>query len=225
VFFAPSTGGGRGVPAPNGPFKDGYVLPATDPTDQVPLLVGMVADENGAAGGANAPTMATFKAAADRMYADKAAAFLALYPVSSDADVPTMQKAAARDRTRVSLDLWAGDQLQASKRLYTYYFDRAMPWPAHPEYGAHHTSDVPYAFHNVDKVNRPSTDVDARISDMMSSYWVNFAKTGDPNGAGLPKWPAYDATSHQTMEIGERMGPMPTAGGPKLEFLLAALKK
>jgi carboxylesterase type B len=59
----------------------------------------------------------------------------------------------------------------------------------------------------------------------VSSYWTNFAKTGDPNGNGLPPWPQYRADNHVTMELGERLGPMPIAEGQKLEFFLDTLKK
>jgi carboxylesterase type B len=58
----------------------------------------------------------------------------------------------------------------------------------------------------------------------VSSYWTNFAKTGDPNGKGLPTWPAYRAGGHETMELGERMGPMPVAARAKLAFYLANIK-
>src|SRR5262245_7187091 len=134
-FFSAS--GGRGGPSvPNSPFRDGWVLPATDPTDQVPLMLGFVADDIGLGGGFGTakPTVATFESEAQRLYGDRSAAFLKLYPVSSDADVASAQKSAARDRARVSMNLWATEQMKASKRVYTYYFDRVLPWPAHPEF-------------------------------------------------------------------------------------------
>ena len=63
------------------------------------------------------------------------------------------------------------------------------------------------------------------MSDTVSSYWTNFAKTGDPNGAGLPSWAAYSADSHKTMQLGVRTGVMDTAEAAKLDFLLGALQK
>ena len=151
--------GGRGGPAlPNGPLRDGWVVPATDPADQVPLMVGFVADDIGIGGGlgpASKPSVANFENEAQRLYGDKSAAFLKLYPVTSDAEVAAVQRSAARDRARVSVDLWAAEQMKASKRVYTYYFDRVLPWPAHPEFGAFHTSEVPYVFQTIDKLDRP----------------------------------------------------------------------
>ncbi len=226
-FFGSS--GGRGaVTVPNGPFKDGWVLPTTDPSDQVPLIVGFVADDlgvSGAGGPAQTPSIPTYQSNAQRSYADRADEFLKLYPVSSDADVTAAQKSAGRDRVRVSMDLWAAEQLKASKRIYTYFFNHVLPWPAHPEFGAFHTSEVPYIFETLSKIDRPWEAADKQLSDTVSSYWTNFAKKGDPNGPGLPPWPAYSPTAHQTMELGTRTGAMSVAEGAKLEFFLAALKK
>jgi carboxylesterase type B len=67
--------------------------------------------------------------------------------------------------------------------------------------------------------------VDKKVSDAMSSYWVNFAAKGDPNGAGLSTWPPYNSTAHKTMELGAQMGAMSVADPSKLEFFLRVLKK
>ena len=109
--------------------------------------------------------------------------------------------------------------------MYTYFFDRAIPWPAHPEFGAFHTSDVPYIFQTIHKLDRPWTPVDEHVSDIVSSYWVNFASSGEPSGKGLPEWSTYSAGEHKTMELGEKMGPMPVADAARLKFQIAYLTK
>jgi para-nitrobenzyl esterase len=228
TFFA-QTGGRGGPGTPNGPFTDGWVLTGTDPGEQVPLMLGFVADDigvgGGGAGAAPKPSVATYQSDAQRIYGEQADAFLKLYPVSADAEVVAVQKQAGRDRARVSIDLWAGNQEKASKRIYTYFFDRVIPWPAHPEFGAFHTSEVPYVFETIGRLDRPWEPIDRTVSDTVSSYWTNFAKKGDPNGPSLPQWPAYSSSSHSTMQLGSRFGEMKVADPAKLEFFLSYLKK
>jgi para-nitrobenzyl esterase len=228
TFFTP-TGGRGGTPAPNGVVRDGWVLTDTAPAEQAPLMVGFVADDIGVDGagfsaGAQ-PGLATYQSDVQRIYGDQAAAFMKLYPAASDSDVRVAQKSAARDRIRVSIDLWAAEQARTSKRLYTYYFDRAIPWPAHPEFGAFHTSEVPYVFNTIARIDRPWEPVDKTVADAVSSYWANFARKGDPNGPGLPRWAAYDAHTHMTMQLGPRTGAMRVAEPEKLQFFLAQMKK
>jgi len=228
AFFTPS-GGRGGTPAPNGIVKDGWVLTDTEPAEQVPLMLGFVADDIGvSAGGAGAgakPAAATYQADGQRLYGEQAATFVKLYPASTDSDVAAALKAAARDRIRVSMDLWAAEQASKSKRLYTYYFDRVLPWPAHPEFGAFHTSEVPYVFNTLAKLDRPWEATDRTVAAAVSSYWTNFARKGDPNGSGLPRWPAYEPGTHLTMQLGAHMGAMSVAAPEKLQFFLAQMKK
>ena len=210
-------------------MRDGWVLTDTAPAEQVPVMVGFVADDIGVGGAGSAagakPGVATYKSDAERIYGDQAAAFMKLYPAASDTDVPVAQKSAARDRIRVSVDLWAAEQARSSKRLYTYYFDRVIPWPAHPEFGAFHTSEVPYVFNTIARIDRPWEPVDKTVAEAMSSYWANFARKADPNGPGLPRWAAYDPNTHMTMQIGPRTGAMRVAEPDKLQFFLAQLRK
>jgi para-nitrobenzyl esterase len=226
-FFEPSTSGG-GTRLPNGPFNDGWVLTASVPSEQVPLMVGLVADDIGVSGGAGPGSKADvegYQADARRIYGEQADAFLKLYPAAADADVIGARKAAGRDRARVSMDLWADGQSRASKRIFTYFFDRVIPWPAHPEFGAFHTSEVPYVFETINRLDRPWEPVDHKLAETVSSYWANFGRTGDPNGAGLPPWLAYSSKSRTTMELGPRVGAMSVADPPKFEFFLNQLKK
>ena len=75
--------------------------------------------------------------------------------------------------------------------------------PGQPSRGATHTADLAYMFDNPPP-NVTWTDVDKQLADTMSSYWVNFAATGNPNGKGLPEWPAYKAkTGEKNMVLGD----------------------
>jgi para-nitrobenzyl esterase len=105
-----------------------------------------------------------------------------------------------------------------SLALVCLYFDRAIPWPAHPEFGAFHTGAIPYTFGNLDKLDRPWEPVDRQISKMMMAYWKNMAAKGDPNGGSLPKWPAVHPSKPEVMQLGTKSGPIPPAGNAGLEF-------
>ena len=73
---------------------------------------------------------------------------------------------------------------------------------------------------------RDFTDADRKIAGMMSSYWANFIRTGDPNGKGLPHWPATAEKPGTTMELGDRNAPIPVAGSKeKLELMETILRR
>jgi para-nitrobenzyl esterase len=227
-FFKSAPGSKGAPPGAGGPVTDGWVLTQEHPMHEVPLLVGMVAGDAAFASGFGppvAPTLANYTADAQKTYDDRTATFLKLYPAEKDADVAAAKKASQEDRARVSIDVWCESQVKRSGKVYTYFFDHAIPWPAHPEFGAFHSSEVPYIFETLKLMDRPWQPEDFKLSEMMASYWSNFAKTGDPNGSGLPRWPIYEPDSHTTMELGEHVGPIPEAEPAKVEFFLGYLKK
>jgi len=215
-------------PSEGGPVTDGWVLTADPPGQQVPLIVGMVSGDAAFASGFAppvAPTVANYTSFAQKTYGGLAPTFLKLYPADQDEEVAAAKGASQIDRSRVSINIWCETQIKRSEKLYTYFFDRPIPWPAHPEFGAFHTSEVPYIFETLRRLDRPWQPIDFELSEVMSSYWSNFAKFGDPNGAGLAEWPAYDSASHITMELGAHVGPIPQADRARLSFWLAFLKK
>jgi para-nitrobenzyl esterase len=105
---------------------------------------------------------------------------------------------------------WARATDNVSSDAFVYYFTRVPPIENSEYLGAYHSSDVPYAFQNIDP---EFGKVDQAVSDVMSDYWVNFAKTGDPNGTGLPKWEPYNSDAEPYMELGET----PSAGNHLLK--------
>jgi para-nitrobenzyl esterase len=89
---------------------------------------------------------------------------------------------------------------------YAYLFNRAVPWPEHPEFGAFHAGDLPYVFDNLRLLDRPWTEVDRTLAAATASYWINFAATGDPNGPGLPRWNPYQPGSRSFMVLDDNIG-------------------
>jgi para-nitrobenzyl esterase len=209
-----------------GPIVDGWLLPADaaeifskGKQNDVPTLTGLTADEGSASPTYGKLKVDEFKKQAGQRFGESAGAFLKLYPSEDDAQSGLSQKQSARDQGTVSMYLWAANRAKTAKTsAYTYYFSRGIPWPEQPQYAAFHTSEVPYVFGNLKLLNRPWTAVDRRLSSLMSAYWVNFVTTGDPNGKGLPRWPAFEPNSRSTMELGEKCAPRPVADDARFAF-------
>ena len=85
---------------------------------------------------------------------------------------------------------------------------------------APHASDIEFVFQVLSSRNLPWRTEDREVSDLMASYWTNFAKTGDPNGPGLPRWPAYTARDgYEVMHLRAKPAVMPDQNRARYEFL------
>ena len=157
---------------------------------QIPIISGWVTGDGDFLGG-NEMTVEKYKEEAIANYGDKAASFLALFPADTNEDVKKMKsKLGMLNFAGVPSHLLANYNTQSS---YLYQFGHVPPEKKDfPNYGAFHTSEVPYALHTLHTWNRDWQPSDKTIEDVLSSYWVNFAKTGNPNGDNLPIWNTYD---------------------------------
>jgi len=91
---------------------------------------------------------------------------------------------------------------RATDRVFFYRFARVRPGGA--KLAAYHGAEIPYVFATADAW-LPGDATDAALSDLMQSYWVRFAKTGDPNGEGLPAWPVFDPEGEDHQLLGDEV--------------------
>jgi para-nitrobenzyl esterase len=220
-----------GAPYRWGTVIDNYALVAGEADafaagkhNDVPVLTGTNRDESGAVPQPTT-TAAAFQKQLEQRYADRAGDVLKLYPAATDDEAKTTQNASARDIARVTTSIWVAARAKTAKsNTFTYFWDHTLPGPDAAQYGAFHTSEVPYVMNTLAFSDRPFTADDTRIADMMSSYWANFAAAGDPNGKGLPHWPSFAEKPDQTMNVGDAFAPIPLAGSAdKLRLLQAIL--
>jgi para-nitrobenzyl esterase len=203
------------------PAIDGWVLPlsigdtyARGLQQDLPVLTGFNRDEMGAVPQPKT-TLAALQANAQRDYGPLAPELLRLYPAGNDAQAGEAQNDFSRDRNRTTSYLWAAAWKQkARSNVYTYFWTHAPPGPQ----GAAHGVEIRYAFDSLALFDLPWTAQDRRVADLTSSYWANFVRNGDPNGPGVPRWPAFDGKP-QIMVLGGDYGTMPVAEPAKLDFM------
>jgi para-nitrobenzyl esterase len=210
------------------PIVDGYVLPkpiseifAEGRQNDVPLITGWNADEGFVF---SFKKKEAFEQQAKEQYGADADEFLKYYPANTDEEAASSQVKLSRDMTFAASGYkWASLQSSQGKSpVYVYYFARKLPATAdYVKYGAFHTGEVAYAMNNLKFLHRPWEPVDFQLAKLMSSYWINFITSGNPNGEGLPPWPKFNTNTKQAMVFDKASGKQELPDWGELQFMVS----
>jgi para-nitrobenzyl esterase len=208
----------KAAPRRMGTVVDGWVLPedvystfADGKQNDVPMIMGSVANDS------PGPPAGPVKAAdvpgyAQKTFGELAGEYVKLYPASTDQQVAQAELAFRSNRAMANARRLARLQLKTGKSpVYWYWFTHLSPFPEGlvwggvpaKDYGAYHGSELVYVFNTFAFQDWAWRPVDLRLGDTVSSMWVQFAKTGNPNAPGLPAWPAYDANANVLLNISD----------------------
>jgi para-nitrobenzyl esterase len=203
------------------PVIDPYVLPlspyeafTSGQQNDVPLLIGSNADEARALVDVSHDTAATFDSDLEHSVGPLPPALVAAYPHATDEEARQAQLGLERD-LRFGWDMWAWARLQAGNGkspVFYYSFRQQPPFPdgsVYAGWGASHFAELWYVFDHLDQSPWNWTAADRKLAEEMSSYWVNFARSGDPKGQGLPAWPAFTNAESKVQYLGDPI----TVGG------------
>lgn len=203
------------------PVIEPYVLPLSPyeafnagRQNDVPLLLGSNAEEARSLVDVTHVTAASFDSGIEQSYGKLPPALLAAYPRATDEEARQARLGFERD-LRFGWDMWAWARLQAGtgqSPVFYYSFRQQPPFPAGSVYagwGASHFAELWYVFDHLNQDSWKWTAGDRKLAAEMSSYWVNFAKSGNPNGPGLPPWPAFTYAESNVEYLGDPI----TVGG------------
>ncbi len=207
-------------------IADGYVIPEPVPEifagggqADVPLLTGWNIDD---VLFAMPVTLDEYLISLSEQFGEDADLILGFYPASNDKEAVKAYRDLSRDRSfGVQNYAWARLHSEnCSTDAWLYFFERKVPeYDGTEEYGGFHSAEITYAFDNHHFFARPWEPGDFWLAILMSSYWANFASTGNPNGEGLPYWPAFDKDEGVVMSFNTESSAVRHPNYQALEFL------
>jgi para-nitrobenzyl esterase len=191
-----------------------YVLPASPyeaftsgKQNDVPLLIGSNAEEARSLVDVSQVKAATFDSDLEHSFGALPPQLVSAYPHATDQEAKQARLDLERD-LRFGWDMWAWARLQAGtgqSHTYYYSFRQQPPFPVGSLYegwGASHFAELWYVFDHLNQEPWRWSIADRRMAEEISSYWVNFARSGNPNGPGLPSWPAFTNGDSKVLYLG-----------------------
>jgi para-nitrobenzyl esterase len=212
-----------------GPVIDGYVLPddpgvllGTSGQAKVPLLIGYNADEAFFYRNEAPRTLSAYRDFVGRLFASEFVdTVLARYPAAADAPAAEAVLHMFTDYRFITPTVLTGRAASKVTNVYMYRFSRVSPL-LRSTYGAAagaaHGTEIPYVFGHITADESQYEEIDRTVSRAMAGAWVQFAKTGNPNGASLPEWPAYGAPEYRLLEYGNDISIGSNADSPNVDF-------
>ena len=187
-----------------------YAVFAAGRQNDVPILIGSNAEEARSLVDPGAVKAASYDEDIRKAWGPLPPALYDGYPHTTDAEAGDARVHFERD-LRFGWDIWAWARLQATTgrgKVFYYRFDQSPPFPKGSVYagwGPSHFAELWYVFDHLDQEPWAWTPADRRLADAMATYWTNFAKTGDPNGPGLPAWPDFTTANGRVLQLGDRI--------------------
>ncbi len=210
----------------NGPAADDALIPAGTnpaiPAVDVPIMTGWNGGEGAGSGPQADLTAANYGQRITALGGGDAAR---QYPAG--ADPVTALRMAGHDSTVIGGAAWIRARAgHATSPAYYFDFEHVMPGYTAADYGAYHSSELPYIFGTLDTLEgRPLTPLDRQVAGVLQAYWLNFIKTGNPNGTGLATWRPFDPARDEVMALSETPHMRPIASPEKTAFWRAQLER
>ena len=165
-----------------------------------------------------------FRAGASQLFGQRwLPVFNALYPSGNEAQATASADELSGDLVirQQTWEMLARQWLTSRAPVYVYQYSYASPFSPVPSHG----SEWPFVFGNLPPTpSATPSDADRAFSDLLASYWTNFAKSGNPNGRGLPNWPAYAGPNSQVMHLQADAGATREYGTLRYGFIAAFRK-